>query len=51
MTNEQWFIELPTEEKAKFIAVQGEYNTKQNMHLMLYATAKTLEKWLKEEHK
>lgn len=51
MTNEEWFCILPTHEKAMLIAAQGRYNTPENMQMMLCGTAKTIEYWLKSEHR
>lgn len=51
MTNEEWFCNLPTREKALLIAAQGKYNTPENMQMMLCGTANTIEKWLRDERK
>ena len=51
MTNEEWFCGLPTRDKAMLIAAQGEYNTPENMQMMLCGTAETIEKRLLNEHK
>lgn len=51
MTNEQWFCNLPTKEKAMLIAAQGKYNTPENMQRMLCGTAECIEKWLLSEYK
>lgn len=51
MTNEEWFCQLPIKEKAMLIAAQGKYNTPDNMQMMLCGTAKTIEYWLKSEHR
>lgn len=51
MTNEEWFCNLSTKEKAMLIAAQGKYNTPENMQMMLCGTAQSIEKWLKSEHK
>ena len=50
MTNEEWFCNLSTKEKALLIAVQGKYNTPENMQRMLCGTAKGIEEWLLKEH-
>lgn len=51
MTNEEWFCNLSTKEKAMLIAAQGKYNTPENMQMMLCGTAKSIENWLLSEHK
>ena len=51
MTNEEWFCNLSTKEKAMLIAAQGKYNTSENMQMMLCGTAQSIEKWLKSEHR
>lgn len=51
MTNEEWFINLQTEDKALFMAAQGKYKNDKVLKLMLYSTAKTLNEWLKSEYK
>lgn len=51
MTNEKWFCNLPTKEKAMLIAAQGKYNTPENMQRMLCGTAEGIEKWLLSEYK
>ena len=50
MTNEKWFCNLSTHEKAMVIAAQGKYNTSENMQRMLCGTAEGIEKWLRSEH-
>lgn len=50
MTNEEWFCNLSTKEKAMLIAAQGKYNTPENMQRMLCGTAKGIEEWLRSEH-
>lgn len=51
MTNEEWFCNLSTKEKALLIAAQEKYNTPENMQRMLCGTAKGIERWLKSEHR
>lgn len=50
MTNEKWFCNLSTHEKAMVIAAQEKYNTPKNMQRMLCGTAEGIEKWFKSEH-
>ena len=50
ITNEEWFCNLPTKEKAMLIAAQGKYNTPENMKMMLFGTAKTIEEWFNKLH-
>lgn len=50
MTNEEWFCNLSTQEKAMLIAAQGKYNTSENMQRMLCGTANGIENWLLSEH-
>lgn len=52
MTNENWFISLPTEEKAKVLNdLYWGFGYKAKLYYNLEPTKESFEKWLKQPHK
>ena len=51
MTNENWFISLPTEEKAKVLNdLYWGFGYKAKLYYNLEPTKESFEKWLKQPH-
>ena len=52
MTNENWFISLPTEEKAKVLNdLYWRFGYKAKLYYNLEPTKESFEEWLKQPHR